>query len=143
MYVVYNEIVTTILIYLPAFAANGGAVFVSKGTPIDFRKNFIDNKRILGDGKTFEGLLLSLTFGTSVGVIIARFLGTDFIIISAVESLFAMLGDMLGAFIKRRLGLPRGYRVLVLDQLDFVFGASIGLLIMGVNLSILGIGIVG
>jgi len=142
LHVIGNEIITTILIYLPAFAANGGAVFVSNGTPIDFKKNFIDNRRILGDGKTFEGLLLSLTFGTSVGAIIARFLGLEFIIISFIESFFAMLGDMFGAFIKRRFGLPRGHRVLILDQLDFIFGATLGLIIMKVELDLIGVLIV-
>lgn len=134
-----NDILFTIIIYLPAFAANGGAVFVKKGTPIDLYKNFIDGKRIFGDGKTFEGLLLALTFGTSLGIVISRFLDYGWIIIFFVESLFAMIGDMIGAFIKRRLGLPRGYRALGLDQLDFILGATLGLYLMNIHISVLGI----
>ncbi len=125
-----------LVIYLPAFAANGGATFVRNGTPVDFRRNFKDGRRLLGDGKSFEGLILSLTFGTQVGIIISRFLGVEWIWIGLVESLFAMLGDMVGAFIKRRLNIPRGGRAWGLDQLDFILGSTLGLLIVGIFPSI-------
>jgi len=36
-----------------------------------------------------------------------------------------MLGDMLGAFIKRRLSIPRGGRAIGLDQLDFILGSTV------------------
>lgn len=131
-----EELLLTIIIYLPAFVANGSAPFVKKGHPIDFYKTFIDNRRILGDGKTFEGLLVSLTFGTTIGVVIARFFGFYWILIAFVESLMAMVGDMIGAFIKRRLNIPRGGRFLGLDQLDFVMGSTLGLEILGVRITI-------
>lgn len=126
-----------IVYYLPALVANGSAPFVKNGTPIDFRKKFFDGRRILGDGKTFEGLLLALTFGTTVGLIISKYFGKEWILISFVESLFAMLGDMVGAFIKRRIGLERGARAWGLDQLDFIVGATISLILMKVPLTIL------
>ncbi len=120
-----------LVMYLPAFAANGGATFVRNGTPIDFHRNFTDRRRILGDGKSFEGLLLSITFGTDVGIIISRFLGQQWIWIGLVESIFAMLGDMAGAFIKRRLNIPRGGRAWGLDQLDFILGSTLALVVLG------------
>ncbi|BFH73528.1 CDP-2,3-bis-(O-geranylgeranyl)-sn-glycerol synthase [Sulfurisphaera javensis] len=125
-----------ILYYLPALVANGSAPFVKNGTPIDFKRNFIDGRRILGDGKSFEGLLVALTFGTTVGVILSKFLGIEWIIVSFVESFFAMIGDMIGAFIKRRLGLERGARALGLDQLDFVLGATLGLFLAKIQVNI-------
>ncbi|MUN28091.1 CDP-2,3-bis-(O-geranylgeranyl)-sn-glycerol synthase [Sulfuracidifex metallicus] len=130
------ELLVGLAMYLPAFAANGGATFIRNGTPIDFRRNFKDGRRILGDGKSFEGLLLSLTFGVDVGIIISRFLGIDWILVGLVESLFAMLGDMAGAFIKRRLNIPRGGRAWGLDQLDFILGSTLGILIMGIRPSL-------
>ncbi len=39
----------------------------------------------------------------------------------------ALLGDLLGAFIKRRLGLPRGAPAPLLDQLDFLLAALLAL----------------
>ncbi|AWR95956.1 CDP-2,3-bis-(O-geranylgeranyl)-sn-glycerol synthase [Acidianus brierleyi] len=122
--------------YIPAFIANGSGPFVRKGTPIDRGKNFIDGRRIFGDGKTFEGLLVALTFGTTVGLILAKFYGNWWIFVSFFESLFAMFGDMSGAFIKRRLNIPRGGRAILLDQLDFVIGATIALIILGIQINI-------
>ena len=37
----------------------------------------------------------------------------------------AMLGDVLGSFIKRRFGFPRGKSFPVLDQLDFIAGVML------------------
>ncbi|BCU70491.1 CDP-2,3-bis-(O-geranylgeranyl)-sn-glycerol synthase [Stygiolobus caldivivus] len=126
-----------IVYYIPALVANGSAPFVRRGTPIDFGKKLSDNRRLLGDGKTFEGLLLALTFGSTVGVIIAKFLGEEWIVIAFWESLAAMLGDMLGAFIKRRLGMERGQRAPLLDQLDFFLASTLALLILGVKLQVI------
>lgn len=133
-----HELLITFLVYFPAFVANGSAVFVKKGTPIDFRRTLRDGKRILGDGKTFEGLLVALTFGTTVGIMISRFLGPQEMLYGFIGSLFGMLGDMCGAFIKRRLGMERGARAPLLDQWDFVICATVGLIIAGFKVSILG-----
>ncbi|EZQ02404.1 CDP-2,3-bis-(O-geranylgeranyl)-sn-glycerol synthase [Candidatus Acidianus copahuensis] len=133
MQIIYN-LLFGLIIYLPAFVANGTAPFIREGTPIDRRKNFNDGRRILGDGKTFEGLLVGVTFGTTLGGIISRFLGIDWIFYSAIISASALFGDMLGAFIKRRLNIPRGGRALGLDQLDFILGASLA--IFGLRISV-------
>ncbi|BFI75146.1 CDP-2,3-bis-(O-geranylgeranyl)-sn-glycerol synthase [Sulfurisphaera ohwakuensis] len=133
---IIDYVILAILYYLPALVANGSAPFVKNGTPIDFRKNFVDGRRLLGDGKTFEGLLVAVTFGTTVGIILAKFLGIYWIYVSFIESLLAMLGDMVGAFIKRRLGLARGARAIGLDQLDFILGATLALIISKISLNI-------
>ncbi|QGR18789.1 CDP-2,3-bis-(O-geranylgeranyl)-sn-glycerol synthase [Stygiolobus azoricus] len=132
-----------IVYYLPALAANGSAPFVKNGTPIDFRKKLNDGRRILGDGKTFEGLLLAVTFGTTVGAIISRFLGNEWIFIAFFESLAAMIGDMIGAFIKRRLGMERGQRAPLLDQLDFFVFSTLALVLMHVKIQIVQILFIG
>ena len=132
------DLFLTFLVYFPAFAANGSAVFVRKGTPVDFNRRAWDGRRVLGDGKTFEGLLVSITLGTTVGVILASFLGPELILYGFVGSLFGMLGDMCGAFIKRRLGLERGARAPILDQLDFVVCATLGLYLVGYHVNLPG-----
>lgn len=136
MFEVLTNLVLGLLYYLPAFVANGSGPFVKFGTPIDMGKNFFDGRRILGDGKTLEGLLVAVTFGTTIGVVISKFLGAEWVLVSSLESLFAMLGDMAGAFIKRRLNIPRGGKAWGLDQLDFVIGATIGLLLSGIRVSV-------
>ncbi|MCX6644014.1 MAG: CDP-archaeol synthase, partial [Candidatus Bathyarchaeota archaeon] len=37
----------------------------------------------------------------------------------------ALLGDLTGAFIKRRLGIPPGGLLPIVDQVDFVVGATV------------------
>ena len=58
---------------LPAYSANGLAVVFGKGSrlnkPLDFGHNFIDKRRIFGDGKTFRGLIGGVAFGTLIGAL--------------------------------------------------------------------------
>jgi CDP-2,3-bis-(O-geranylgeranyl)-sn-glycerol synthase len=126
-------LITAIWLMLPAYLPNNCAVLFGGGTPLDFGHTFQDGRRMLGDGKTFRGtiagtvcgilagLLLNLaapalglpTFGTGIGqlpVLIGLSLG-------------AMLGDIVAAFFKRRLGLKRGAQLFIIDQLDFVVGS--------------------
>ncbi|MCC6012798.1 MAG: CDP-2,3-bis-(O-geranylgeranyl)-sn-glycerol synthase [Candidatus Verstraetearchaeota archaeon] len=114
---IYQLLVNSLNLILPAYIANATPVIFKGKKPIDFGKNFIDGKRIFGDGKTFEGFLSGLFFGTLTGIIMG-FPFRGFIL-----SFGALVGDLIGAFIKRRLGIPRGRPAPLLDQLDFVFGA--------------------
>jgi len=127
-----KEIFLVIWILLPPYTANGLAVLVGGGTPIDFRRNFIDGKRIFGDGKTWCGLFFASLLASiclliqsfiehfrpigpyySIGFLNAIIMGFSF-------GFFALLGDLFESFIKRRFNLPRGYNVPIADQLDFV-----------------------
>ncbi len=68
--------------------------------------------RLLGPGKTIEGLLLGLNAGLIIGFI----LGVDFRFNFIISSL-ALLGDLIGSFIKRRIGVKD---VFILDQVGFM-----------------------
>lgn len=120
------------IMYLPAMVANASPVFLKSGTPVDFGKKFIDGKRILGDGKTWEGLFLGMWFGGTVALTLWLLLD-DFMIFvyGLVGSLGALLGDMLFSFIKRRLGIKRGAPLPLADQLDFFLGATAMMLLLG------------
>lgn len=111
---------------LPAYIANGTPVIIGRllggGHPIDFGKNFFDGRRILGDGKTIEGFVGGTLAGIAIAAVLERW-GLHGLFEGTVLSMGALLGDMLGSFIKRRLGYKRGDPVLLLDQLDFLFGA--------------------
>jgi len=172
---------------LPAYAANGLAVVFGRGQrlnrPLDFGHNFIDNRRIFGDGKTVRGLVGGTAFGTIIGALqfifgeqvalpwlqsntpiglwiylafttgasptIIHFLIYQWLTFSPLFfilmglptnsktllaptilhgfllSFGALIGDLIGSFIKRRLDLQRGQPAPVLDQSDFVIGALI------------------
>lgn len=117
------ELVWESLVYiLPAYSANAVPVIFGGGQPLDFGKTFRDNQPILGAHKTFRGLFAGLIIGTLVGV------GEKFAfnynpLLGFVLSLGALIGDLTGAFIKRRLGLAPGAFTPVIDQIDFVLGA--------------------
>lgn len=117
-----------ILAYIfPAYATNGAPVLfvklVKNPHPLDRGALFLDGKRILGDGKTLEGLISGLTAGILSGFILS--LLQVFQYRSSLEfvllSIGAIMGDIFGSFTKRRIGIKRGGAAPILDQLGFLF----------------------
>ena len=107
-----------ILWALPVYVANSSATLsrLLPGThPIDFGKKFFDGRRILGDGKTFEGLAIGIVAGSLVGRLVYPPFHDPLPFV-----VLALLGDMAGSFVKRRAGLKRGEEAPILDQLDFL-----------------------
>src|SRR2546430_7270747 len=124
--------------FLPAFVANPFAVVFGGGAPIDGGRNLSDGQRIFGDGKTWRGLV----GGTASSAIFGLLLSLPFdvlapssswsfgpwaetLVAAAVLALGALLGDLAGAFVKRRWHLPRGAKASGLDQYDFVVGGLV------------------
>ncbi len=115
-------VIEALKLIFPAYCANGAPVIVGGGLPLDFGKNFLDGKRIFGKNKTFRGFLFGLLVGFLVGLI--EVLGFQYPILFAVLSpLGALLGDLTGAFLKRRLSIEPGGLLPIIDQVDFVVGA--------------------
>jgi CDP-2,3-bis-(O-geranylgeranyl)-sn-glycerol synthase len=132
------EIIATIIgliikatwLMLPAYLANPTAVVFGGGTPIDFKKNWLDGRRMFGDGKTFRGLIGGTLCGIIIGLIQMQltsltYLGTFTLISISTLSFGALIGDIIKSFFKRRLGYERGAKFPLVDQLDFVAGAWI------------------
>lgn len=67
-----------------------------------------------------SGLLLGSVAAVAEAVIFGNY---ALVSIGIVASAGALLGDLLGAFLKRRLDLAPGNPLLVVDQLDFILGA--------------------
>jgi CDP-2,3-bis-(O-geranylgeranyl)-sn-glycerol synthase len=108
---------SSFVLIFPAFIANSVPVLARGRHPIDLGRFLWDGKRVLGDGKTFEGFFAGLFMGTLAGAIVGYPLH------SFLLALGALAGDIVGAFVKRRLGIARGNPAPLLDQLDFVIGA--------------------
>jgi len=86
-----------------------------------------DGERIFGDHKTVRGLLSGLVVGITVGIF-ESFLSADNVtIIATLGSAGALLGDLGGAFIKRRMRIKPGQSLPGVDQLDFVLGAVLAI----------------
>ncbi len=117
-------VVLSLKLIFPAYCANAAPVIVGGGLSMDFGKNFVDGRRIFGKNKTFRGFFFGLTIGILVGVVDVLLFGFpwQFIVLSPLG---ALLGDLVGAFIKRRLNIPPGGLLPIIDQVDFVVGAII------------------
>jgi len=123
---VFGLLYRALVFILPAYVANGAPVVIGRllgdGHPIDFGKNFFDGRRVLGDGKTIEGFVGGVLAGIVVAIVLEEW-GLHSLFGGSVLSIGALLGDMVGSFIKRRLGYKRGDPIFLLDQLDFLLGA--------------------
>ncbi len=118
--------------FIAAMVANASPVFLNRGTPIDRGRVFVDGRRLLGDGKTFEGYFLGLFFGYTVAVAESLLLNdSHYIIYGMMGALGALVGDSVSSFFKRRLGLKRGAPLPIVDQLDFYIGAAAFMWLVG------------
>ena len=116
-------IIEALKFIFPAYCANAIPVITGGGYPIDFGKKFFDGKPILGKNKTFQGFFSGLAVGTVAGLVESAFFPEYSIFFGLLLSLGALLGDLTGAFVKRRLGLAPGELLPVVDQVDFIVGA--------------------
>ncbi|WP_407391893.1 CDP-2,3-bis-(O-geranylgeranyl)-sn-glycerol synthase [Methanobrevibacter sp.] len=135
--------ITTLYFILPAYFSNGSGLVFGGGTPVDFGKCDKSGVRWIGDGVTWRGLIAGTVVGTLTGAIqglIAPYIIQEFgryiitpiitnlpsgILIGFLLGFGALLGDAIGSFLKRRLGIGRGKPAPVLDQLDFIIVALI------------------
>jgi len=120
-------VVEALKFIFPAYCANATPVLAGGGTRMDFGRNFADGKRIFGNNKTFRGFFFGWGVGIMVGVTEGLVFGFQSfpIIFSLLIPLGALLGDLTGAFIKRRIGIAPGGLLPIVDQVDFVVGAVV------------------
>ena len=127
--------------------------FMKNATPLDCGKIW-NNKRVLGDGKTSRGFLYGILLA-GIGIYLLYYITTLFfgwsklggpkyywdfptasilsligLLIGLYFGFFALLGDTIASFVKRRLGIPRGQSWLFFDQTDWAFGLLLGIAIL-------------
>jgi CDP-2,3-bis-(O-geranylgeranyl)-sn-glycerol synthase len=128
-----NVLIVAFWLMLPAYIPNNCAALFGGGLPLDMGQTFQDGQRTLGDGKTFRGTIAGTICGILMGLLQNQIapsiglpsfgIGYEQLPILLALALGAMLGDIVAAFFKRRLGLKRGAPLFVIDQIDFVMGA--------------------
>jgi len=116
-------IIDALKFIFPAYCANAAPVLAGGGTAIDFGKKFFDGKPVFGRNKTFRGFFAGFAVGLFVGLVETCMFGWFPIQFSLLSPLGALIGDLAGAFAKRRLSIPPGGLLPVVDQVDFVLGA--------------------
>lgn len=120
--------------FLPAYVANPTAVLFGGGAPIDGGRVLADGHRLFGDGKTWRGFGGGVFSGILLGLVlwaVGPLLDPDLSFGPMPQALVpitvlptgALLGDLLGSYVKRRLGKPKGAKTPGLDWYDFYLGA--------------------
>ena len=126
----FHQFAYLLIFIIPAYVANSTPVILGGISPIDFGAKFIDGKRIFGDGKTWFGLFGGVFCGILSSILLAFVLrGSEFdlfggrpdyyLLCGIALSTGALAGDLLGSFIKRRVGARWGESTF-LDQITFV-----------------------
>jgi CDP-2,3-bis-(O-geranylgeranyl)-sn-glycerol synthase len=136
-----NLFLLAIWFFLPAGAGNAAPIFAAKipwlkswDTPMDFGKTF-RGKRILGDNKTWRGLLSgALIGGLTAGLQHSLFPGvgpagwltlSSAILLGALLGVGALLGDAVESFFKRQSGVQPGQSWFPFDQTDYILGGML------------------
>ena len=146
-YTTIECVVFVLLLMGPAYLANTIAVLTGGKYPIDQGKLYSDGNRILGDGKTWSGLLggtmggivagyLQLNFGNSIidgiaGTNSETFWGDTPFLIFFLLAFGALFGDLTASFFKRRQNLNRGDKYPLLDMYDFIVMSLLLTFILG------------
>ena len=105
----------------PSYVANAAPLLLGGGRALDGGRNFFDGERILGAHKTIRGFFAGILGGSLIGLVETP-VDSRLLLGGILIGLGTVLGDLVGAFLKRRVGIKPGSPLPIVDQLDFVFG---------------------
>ncbi|NHI94091.1 MAG: CDP-archaeol synthase [Candidatus Lokiarchaeota archaeon] len=130
----------SLLSVAPALVANMSMTLTGgeKLGPVDFGKNFFDNKRIFGKGKTWMGLIGGIIIGSIVGIILIPTVHLPITLFADNQYLEYLKGnpDVVNAikmpgifsiiFITIKGGMSFSWEILILRAILLSIGAPIG-----------------
>jgi len=126
-------LIFSLLFIVPAYLSNAGMVIVGKGKPVDGGKNWGDGRRILGDHKTWNGLIKGPLY---IGIPISLGVFLIFIFLWDIIKLIPDVGIPLGIY--------KLYNDILYYQYYFIGGPipiGFGLILMRIILCSYGAGI--
>ena len=123
------DLINALLFVIPAYFANSAPVLARGKTPLDLGSKLKTN-RVFGKSKTIRGAVVGILAGTIIGLLLAQTpyyfpSSSQKILIAFATSTGAIIGDLAGSFLKRRLKLKSGSPTFLLDQLPFLYLAII------------------
>lgn len=131
-----NDYIAALLFFLPAGLANMTPPIANKipllnkwKTPLDLGRTW-RGKRLLGDNKTWRGLVSGTLVGAISAIIISK-LNTNTVVtilplfVGLLLGFGALAGDAIESFFKRQLDFKPGQPWFPFDQLDYIAGALI------------------
>ena len=110
-------IVEFLQLLLLIIIANGSPILIHKllngafDHAVDFGQKLPDNRRIFGSSKTWRGIIAALAATTAAAWLLGYHPETGMLI-----AVYAMFGDLVSSFIKRRLSMPPSSMAPFLDQ---------------------------
>ncbi len=121
----HNDILFLAYFLGPSYIANAMPVLFGGGQSLDLGKDFLDGERVFGVNKTLKGFLSGMIFGFTISILMELILMKGLILLGILASFGSLVGDLFGSFVKRRLKIPPGSPLPVIDQLDFIIGALV------------------
>src|SRR5207245_8076127 len=88
---------------------------------MDGGKKFFKRERSLEANKTVRGLFAGIIAGSVIGLAESP-VDNRLLLGGIMIAMGTVLGDLVGAFLKRRIRIKPGSPLPIVDQLDFVFG---------------------
>lgn len=131
-----NDYIAAMLFFLPAGLANMTPPLANKipwlnrwTAPMDFGKTW-HGRRLLGDHKTWRGLVSGTIVGGISAIIISQLNANTVVTISPffagiLLGFGALAGDAMKSFFKRRRGAAPGKPWFPFDQIDYIIGALV------------------
>src|SRR5438132_5642500 len=113
-----------LLLIGPSYVANAAPLLLGGGTPLDGGKNFLDGERILGAHKTVRGLFAGIIGGSVIGLAESP-VDSRLLLGGIMIALGTVLGDLVGAFLKRRIRIKPDSPMPIVEQLDVVIGGPL------------------
>ncbi|MDX9797949.1 MAG: CDP-2,3-bis-(O-geranylgeranyl)-sn-glycerol synthase [Methanofastidiosum sp.] len=114
---------------LPPYIANMAPAVWGGGPSLDGGRLFFDGKRLFGKGKTIKGAVVGILAGVIISLvqhIVLPFPSFGYALLRGfLMGTGAIVGDLFGSFIKRRVNIETGDSAPLLDQLDFMLGVIV------------------
>jgi len=97
-------------------------------TPIDFGMTFFDKKSLIGEDKPIAGWIMP--FIAAIG----SYLVFNNLFLMLFICYFSFFGDLIGSFLKRRLGIAEHKPLIIIDQLSFILVAYAAVFTFGIRI---------
>lgn len=117
---------------VPCYIANAAPVLVGGGARMDMGVKLADGQALFGKTKTVRGFLGGILAGVLAAVLISflwpglLFGNPQILLMGGIMlSVGALVGDLAGSFVKRRLKMGEGKPFAIVDQVDFVVGGLV------------------
>ena len=139
-----NLLLQTLWIFLPAGIANMAPVLFRwvpfLGIPVDFGLKY-RNKPFFGKNKTYRGFLFAVLVAIFIvylqkvfytqtnSIAIINYTQINVFLLGFLLGFGALFGDLIKSFFKRQVGIKAGKSWLPFDQIDWIIGSSLLLLL--------------